>query len=946
MNFTMLSNTQTTFVFNNLTRTTWFRPVVKNGSCNEVAGNPIQIVVNNAPVGGMTMGDATVCVGTNSGMLTLTGNIGNVIRWERSTNGFVNVVQILNQTTTHNYTNLTETTQFRPVVEVPGCGTQNATPATVVVVGQSQGGFVNGGTTVCGGTNSGLLTLTNYVGNVIRWERSTDAGFVPADQLPNTTVNQNYGNLTQTTYFRALVGSANCAPVYSSVAAVFVSQPSVGGQVNMDMTVCTGTNTGTLTLSGNVGMIVRWERSIDGNAWTSVSNTSNTWTFNNLMQTTWYRAVVKNGACPEANSMPAKVEVSQPTVAGQVSGNATVCANVNTGQVMLSGNVGMVVRWESSMDCQGFMPVTPPNMTPVYTYRDLPQTMCFRAVVKNGACAEMTTNAARIEVTPGSVGGTVNGGATVCGVNANGTLTLTGFSGTIVRWESRTDMQMPWASIQNTTPTLTYSNLTRTTWFRAVVQRNGCPETTSAPAEVNVSSPSVGGNLAGGVSGLCFGSNSGVLTVSNFVGNIERWESSLDGNVWTDEGNGGSTTYTYGNMTETLRFRVVVKSGSCPEAFSNVATIGVAPELVLNAGAVTGCTNTGSITAAATGGNGGYIYSLSPNRLPDNSNGQFANLDPGVYTITVRDARGCTASTTVSVSPTPTPTSIVSVTNITISSAVVTWATVPGNGVTYNLRYRLAGETSWTLLTGLAGNSRFLSGLQNNSDYDIQVQYICPGGIVSDFSTGVINQFRTLTMGTGDCATSSFSNVPVPGGIYIDNVVANAAMVHWNLVANALGYIISWGPETLNPNNWQQEIVCHPTQSYLMTNLSPNTRYRVRVRTNCSNCITALNSSDKRSVFSNQFPFVTPANRLDEVSVSTDLSMSVYPNPTKDAFSVQLSADVNGSAVLYDALGREVARESVAGSELNFNISGLTSGVYTLKLTANGSTKAVKVVKE
>jgi hypothetical protein len=399
-------------------------------------------------------------------------------------------------------------------------------------------------------------------------------------------------------------------------------------------------------------------------------------------------------------------------------------------------------------------------------------------------------------------------------------------------------------------------------------------------------------------------------------------------------------------MTETRRFRVVVKSGSCPEAFSNVATVGVAPELVLNAGAVTGCTNTGSITAAATGGNGGYVYSISPNRLPDNSNGQFANLDPGVYTITVRDARGCTASTTVTVSASPTPTSIISVTNITVSSAVVTWATVPGNGVTYNLRYRLLGETSWTLLTGLVGNSRFVSGLQNNSDYEVQVQYICPGGIVSDFSTGLINQFRTLPMGTGDCATSGFTNVPVPGGIYINNITPSTAIVHWNLVANAAGYIVSYGRTDQNPNNWPQFIVCDPTQSFLMTGLTPNTNYGVRVRTNCSNCITALNSSDKRSVYSSQFLFSTPNTRGTAASEGTDVSLSVYPNPTKDAFTVSLSAEVRGRAVLYDALGREVARETVSGSELNFNVSGLASGVYTLKLTTGDSTKAVKVVKE
>jgi hypothetical protein len=40
---------------------------------------------------------------------------------------------------------------------------------------------------------------------------------------------------------------------------------------------CTGANSGTLTLSGYTGNIIRWESSINGGAtWTPISNTTTT----------------------------------------------------------------------------------------------------------------------------------------------------------------------------------------------------------------------------------------------------------------------------------------------------------------------------------------------------------------------------------------------------------------------------------------------------------------------------------------------------------------------------------------------------------------------------------------------------------------------------------------------------------------------------------------------
>jgi gliding motility-associated-like protein len=57
----------------------------------------------------------------------------------------------------------------------------------------------------------------------------------------------------------------------------------------------------------------------------------------------------------------------------------------------------------------------------------------------------------------------------------------------------------------------------------------------------------------------------------------------------------------------------------------------------------------GSIVIAATGGSGGYTYTLNPGSV-NNSNGQFNSLNAGSYTIQVSDANACSNVTVVNIS--------------------------------------------------------------------------------------------------------------------------------------------------------------------------------------------------------------------------------------------------------------------------------------------------------
>ena len=105
----------------------------------------------------------------------------------------------------------------------------------------------------------------------------------------------------------------NATPMTPSAAVVGCSVASVGGSVSFAGTlpVCNTANSGTLTLSGNTGNVVRWETSTNGGGtWTTVANTNTTtsYSFVNAANNQQYRAVVKNGPqCTDANATPVTI---------------------------------------------------------------------------------------------------------------------------------------------------------------------------------------------------------------------------------------------------------------------------------------------------------------------------------------------------------------------------------------------------------------------------------------------------------------------------------------------------------------------------------------------------------------------------------------------------------------------------------------------------------------
>lgn len=100
--------------------------------------------------------------------------------------------------------------------------------------------------------------------------------------------------------------------------------------------------------------------------------------------------------------------------------------------------------------------------------------------------------------------------------------------------------------------------------------------------------------------------------------------------------------------------------------------------------------NNGSITATGSGGTPSYTYSI--NGGPFFVSGQFNNLTPGVYAVTVKDASGCTTGVNITLAnqPLPAVTAVVQSTSCGNNNGTIT-ANVTGGTAPY--QYSINGTT-------------------------------------------------------------------------------------------------------------------------------------------------------------------------------------------------------------------------------------------------------------
>ncbi len=210
-----ISSSATSMTYANLLQTTLFRPIVKTTACPEAVGTAAVITVDNATVGGFVIGGNSVCAGTNSGTVNLVFQSGTVTKWQFSIDGGLSWTDIVSNSTSYSFTNISTTTLYRAEVKNGSCPAQFSAAATVIVNPLPVPGFSVA--TVCESVASNFVNTTTIASGSIanyQWDFGNSSSSISANPI---YIYPNYG-----IYFVQLtaVSSAGCTASTSSLVTV------------------------------------------------------------------------------------------------------------------------------------------------------------------------------------------------------------------------------------------------------------------------------------------------------------------------------------------------------------------------------------------------------------------------------------------------------------------------------------------------------------------------------------------------------------------------------------------------------------------------------------------------------------------------------------------------------------------------------------------------------
>jgi hypothetical protein len=293
----------------------------------------------------------------------------------------------------------------------------------------------------------------------------------------------------------------------------------------------------------------------------------------------------------------------------------------------------------------------------------------------------------------------------------------------------------------------------------------------------------------------------------------------------------------------------------------------------------------------------------------------------------------------------------VKITNIQATSATVTWQSL-GNGFSYQLRYRVAGTNTWTetAIVNSPATSFPLAGLRSDVLYEVQVRSKCTTQpAFQAWEQNPIITFRTLA-NIQNCS----ARVPsAPNSILVQNITTLQATVQWQNIPDASGVVVVYGLANQSPNTWREVILCRPVNTLVLTPLQPNTKYRVRLRTLCNQCTTQQGNS-KKSNWSPIVEFTTPGNGNKQASLETanPLTLNLYPNPNKGNFTIAFNSEKTDELHLavFDVTGRLIYENNVpvqsGNNDLPFELKGISSGIYSLRVRLGAESQQIKLVIE
>ena len=79
---------------------------------------------------------------------------------------------------------------------------------------------------------------------------------------------------------------------------------------------------------------------------------------------------------------------------------------------------------------------------------------------------------------------------------------------------------------------------------------------------------------------------------------------------------------------------------------------------------------------------------------------------------------------------------------------------------------------------------------------------------------------------------------------------------------------------------------------------------------------------------------------------NTELDLNIYPNPMSDEISLTIPENEIVSIIIFDILGKLIAKDSLTRAKSSMSVRSLSQGIYIAKLESGGISKTIKLIKE
>ena len=541
-------------------------------------------------------------------------------------------------------------------------------------------------------------------------------------QITGLTPGQSYS------FMWTVAGFASC-PTTSNTISI-INRPALtvadaGDDVVLCDMVANGPNN-TITLNANTDATRAYEKgewsfagNINGAVISNVNSPNSQVTFINPGTYTLVWKITNDAGCPPSTDTMQVFVFAKP-VAGSVVANATSICSGQNAVVTASGFTGNIAFWQYQVK-GGAWKDTLTNGTSI-VFNNVSDTFNVRVVIASAGalqnCGSRDTSASiQINVAPPTVAGTTSPNATECKDNNNGTITLAGHTGAVVRWQSSINNGAAWTDILNMTASLVYNNLSVTSWYRAVVKSGTCAEAYSDTTIITVVPP---------VTAPDAGSDLFLCDVTTFIlaGNTPATNET---GVWQQLA-GAPVTLSASNITNPVitgaavgsyTFKWTLNNNFCPEK-SDTVVVTIYPALVqsIDTASQTVCfgqpvTITGVVPS---GGTTTYAYQWQQNTGTGwiDISGQTSVSITFIPTQSVQVRRLVTSGpcSDVSLAATITVQPPVENNNISASQAIcintaaqnITGTTPTGANGQYNFQWQQSSDGfSWTNITGATG---------------------------------------------------------------------------------------------------------------------------------------------------------------------------------------------------------------------------------------------------